>query len=221
MRHRALVLANIAVLGCAKAPAPETGSGPALDLKPGGARVTVAQRSDGDVPGSDGRLRVHIGDITGGQVALTLKAEDGDVLVGTTSVRVGETVPFSYGGRRYRLAVEKLQNRIVGTDEAVLSVREAARATERELIEGLIRAVAESDATFLRNGEEHDAKEAAEHLRNKWERAGDRVKTAEQFTEHLASRSSMTGRPYRIREAGTTVPAGDWLRARLEKLRAE
>ncbi len=215
----AMVLESIAVLGCSK-PIVATLE-PALDLKRGGAHVTVQQRSDKDIPGSNGRLRVHLGDITRGQVSLTLKRTDGDILVGTTSVRPGDEVPFAFAGHRYRLAVEKLENRLIGTDEAVLRVSEAGHATEPDLIEGLLKAIETSNATFIRNGTEYNAKKAVEHLRTKWKRAGSRVRTAEQFIEHLASRSSMTGKPYEIREGKKTVPAGDWLRGRLTKLREE
>ncbi len=82
----------------------------------------------------------------------------------------------------------------------------------------LLKAVEESGLVFLRNGSEHDATKAASHLSDKWESAGDRVTTAEQFIEEIASRSSTTGRTYEMRlEDGSLVPAADWLRARLKE----
>ena len=91
--------------------------------------------------------------------------------------------------------------------------------TETQKIERLIAAVEESDLVFIRNGLEHDAPGAASHLRRKWSRAKDRIKTAEQFIEHIASRSSLSGRAYTVRLAdGTEQETGVWLRARLAEL---
>jgi hypothetical protein len=53
--------------------------------------------------------------------------------------------------------------------------------------------------TFLRNGSEYDAKNAADHLRLKLKTAGNRVKTAEDFIRLCGSKSSVSGKAYRIR----------------------
>ena len=93
-----------------------------------------------------------------------------------------------------------------------------SRLTEKERIDALIATVEASSVVFIRNGREHDAKKAASHLRRKWSHAKGRIKTAEQFIDKIASRSSMSGKAYQIREEdGTLVNSGDWLRARLEK----
>jgi len=95
--------------------------------------------------------------------------------------------------------------------------RAAPNATEAARIEQLIRHVAgQGEIQFVRNGQAYPAAEAAEHLRTKLRAAGQRIDTAEQFVDHLASRSSITGRPYRIRFAdGREIDAGPWLRAAL------
>ena len=95
-------------------------------------------------------------------------------------------------------------------------------ATETQRIEQLIRSVEQlSDARFIRNGSAHDAAAAGQHLRRKWREAGSRVKTAQQFIELCASRSSVTGRPYEIRFAnGSTQTSESFLRARLKELEA-
>jgi hypothetical protein len=92
--------------------------------------------------------------------------------------------------------------------------------TEAEKIERLIAAVELlTDAKFVRNGSEHSAEEAAKHLRQKLGAGGDKITTAELFIEHIASKSSFSGKPYEIRFAdGRTMPAGDFFRAELEKL---
>jgi len=102
---------------------------------------------------------------------------------------------------------------------ATQPAREAA-LTEREKIAALIEHVEQlENAVFIRNGVEHDADDAADHMRMKLRYAGNRVKTAEQFIERIASESSTTGKPYHIRLAdGTTHKSGEYLRQVLERL---
>jgi hypothetical protein len=72
-------------------------------------------------------------------------------------------------------------------------------------------------AKFIRNGKSYDAKRAVDHLRFKLKSAGDQIKTAEDFIRLCASRSSLSGEPYRIRFSnGATVEAEVFLRDRLK-----
>ncbi|MEM1403726.1 MAG: DUF5329 domain-containing protein [Pseudomonadota bacterium] len=86
-------------------------------------------------------------------------------------------------------------------------------------IAALIAAVESSDCFFLRNGARHDSKEAADHLRLKYQRGRRYANTAEQFIERLASKSSWSGKPYFIECDGERFPSGDWLNARLKLIR--
>jgi len=99
-------------------------------------------------------------------------------------------------------------------------VQAQASAPEAEKIEYLIGSVAKlADAKFVRNGSAHDARAAADHLRMKLREAGRRVKTADDFIVYCASKSSMSGEPYRIRFAdGTTVTSEAFLRGKLAEL---
>jgi uncharacterized protein DUF5329 len=91
--------------------------------------------------------------------------------------------------------------------------------TEQEKIERLLELVGTSDAVFVRNGTDHTPAEAEKHLRSKWKFAGNKIKTARDFVEKVASTSSMTGRPYLIRRKdGTETPARDWFLAALDVL---
>ena len=92
--------------------------------------------------------------------------------------------------------------------------------SETQKIERLIQAVAElKDATFVRNGKEHSAPDAAKHMRDKWHAARKHIKTAEDFIEKAASRSSVSGKPYLIRfKDGREVESGTFLREELKKL---
>ncbi|MDR2198858.1 MAG: DUF5329 family protein [Deltaproteobacteria bacterium] len=66
-----------------------------------------------------------------------------------------------------------------------------------------------TDVTFVRNEKEYPVDKAVSHLRSKLKRAGSRIKTAEEFVDHLASKSSMSGKPYQvILPGGEKVDAG-------------
>lgn len=93
--------------------------------------------------------------------------------------------------------------------------------TEAE-IGHLIDAVGESGCTFIRNGSSHDADDAAAHLRMKYRRGKRYATTAELFIERLASKSSMSGKPYQIKcPDKDAVTSGEWLTARLLEFREQ
>ena len=101
----------------------------------------------------------------------------------------------------------------------------AARAqspalSEEQKIDALIQSVADlHGAVFIRNGSEYDAKAAADHLRMKREKAGKRVKTADEFIRLCGSESLMSGKPYQIRYADGRIETSEvFLRARLAEL---
>ncbi|MHC4937945.1 MAG: DUF5329 family protein [Planctomycetota bacterium] len=190
----------------------------ALELPEGKARVSAGQRSDTEVPGSDGRLRIHLGDITREQVALTLAHRNGRTLIPATSVRRGDSLPFRIGGERYALVVVELHNKLIGVDFAVIDV--VAGVSEAERIEALLDAMRESEGlVFIRNGREYGAGKAADHLRRKWDTTAGRIRTAEQFIELLATKSSMSGKAYMIRlRDGTLIPSAEWLAERLRRI---
>lgn len=98
----------------------------------------------------------------------------------------------------------------------------AAPLTEQQKIDALIHSVETvPGAQFIRNGSAHDAKAAVEHLQMKRRYAGDRIKTASDFIDCCASRSSMTGLPYQIRFAdGKTEDAAVFFRAQLKAIEA-
>ncbi|MFM2197186.1 MAG: hypothetical protein RLZZ505_618 [Verrucomicrobiota bacterium] len=73
-------------------------------------------------------------------------------------------------------------------------------------------------AVFIRNGTEYDTKAAGGHLRMKLGKAGDKVKTAEDFINGLASESSTSGKPYQIRKPdGTVVETKAYFYTRLKE----
>jgi len=194
---------------------PPAPPGPLLHLPAGGARITLVQRHDALVPGSEGALRVHIGDITRGQTELTVVNADGTAVLPVRSVKEGDRIEFPFGGRVYRLGVLKFDRHLVDDDAVLLEITEGPSEAER--IESLLKAIEESSCVFLRNGSEHDGEEAAAHLRRKLKAAGDRVRTARDFIDGIATKSSMSGEPYRVKlPDGSVVDLAPWLLDRLE-----
>lgn len=101
---------------------------------------------------------------------------------------------------------------VVATQAAI------APATE---IEALLAYVKQLDgASFIRNGSEHTPSAAEAHLRLKWEKQSARIKTAEDFIELCATKSSMSGERYRIRlKDGAERLSAEMLRERLAAIR--
>lgn len=95
-------------------------------------------------------------------------------------------------------------------------------ALEKSKIESLLSHVAGlSDAKFVRNGKDYDAKSAAKFLRGKWEANEKKIHTATDFISVAATQSSTTGKPYLIRLKGQSAkPCGDYLLAELRKIEA-
>ena len=83
---------------------------------------------------------------------------------------------------------------------------------EKKKIDFLIYSIANlKEAKFIRNGSEHDCKEAAKHLRMKLEKAGSHVQNADDFIRLCASQSYTTGKPYMIRFSnGKTIKSEEY-----------
>ena len=91
--------------------------------------------------------------------------------------------------------------------------------SEEQKIEKLIKYVEKSDAIFIRNGSEYPAKEAADHLRMKRKKAGNKVKTAKDFINMIASKSYMSGKAYQMKfKNGATINTRDMLYNELRKI---
>jgi len=100
------------------------------------------------------------------------------------------------------------------------SVLAKAPLTETQKIESMIDSLQSlKGAVFIRNGSEYSADQAVHHLRMKWDSAGSRVKTAEDFIDYCASKSSFSGKKYEIRFAnGKTEYSEDYFRELLTKM---
>lgn len=93
--------------------------------------------------------------------------------------------------------------------------------TEEQKIQHLIKYVSGlKEAVFIRNGSEYAPSKAAAHLKLKREKAGSDIKTALDFINELASKSSMTGIEYTVKfKDGKIVKVHDLLIAELKKIK--
>jgi hypothetical protein len=105
----------------------------------------------------------------------------------------------------------------------VMASAAPSAATQRE-IAGLMQALESSGCRFQRNGSWHEPAEARAHLQRKYDYLikRDLVDSSEQFIERAASRSSLSGKPYRV--ACPNMPeqdAAQWFQQKLQQLRAK
>jgi hypothetical protein len=179
-------------------------------------QVTIVQRHTKPITQIHEALKIHIGDITGGQVLLEVIAEGLRMpLVDTVSVQPGDVVPVPCGDKEYYLTVVELRNFLIGDDFAVLEIS-AKRPDEIANIEDALKIIEKSGVIFIRNGQEATAEEAVEHLRRKWEFTTPRVSTLEGFIARIATRSSTTGVTYQVKmQDGSVREVAPWLREQL------
>ncbi len=80
-----------------------------------------------------------------------------------------------------------------------------------------------SGCEFSRNGTWYPTPEARTHLEKKYAYLADKdmIATAEDFIDRGATESSMSGKPYAVRCAGSeAIPSRQWLREELDRYRS-
>jgi hypothetical protein len=90
-------------------------------------------------------------------------------------------------------------------------------------IASLLSRLETSDCRFNRNGTWHSGMEAKAHLLTKLHYLENRttLTSTEQFIEHAASKSSVSGKPYLVKCGDTSAqPSALWLTTQLQALRA-
>ena len=104
-----------------------------------------------------------------------------------------------------------------------LALSAAARASPDPAAQGeidhLLRYVAQSSCTFVRNGDEYSGEKAREHLAMKYRFVGGRISTAEEFIQYLGTGSSVSGEPYHVKCGNVDALSGPWLTAELQRYR--
>jgi hypothetical protein len=100
----------------------------------------------------------------------------------------------------------------------LLSFHISCAAGTTEEIESLLLFIEQSECTFVRNSNHYDALKAREHIEKKYEYYKERITTAEDFIRYSATKSSITGEPYRVICHGENIITSDWLKAELAQL---
>jgi hypothetical protein len=91
---------------------------------------------------------------------------------------------------------------------------------EHSKIVYLLNAIGTSDLVFIRNGVGYTGKEAQSHLEEKMDSVSERIRTAEDFINYIASESSVSGISYYVQRAdGSQIEAGIWLRRQLAEMK--
>jgi hypothetical protein len=228
MKRSCVLLLLLLFFGCKrKEVAPAAPSPPPIRLD-SAIRFSASQRSTTPLPGSERKLLITLGDITAGQVLVTLSWDDGRPVVATRSLHPNDIVTFTVSNHVYKLKLEKLTNVLIGEDTALFRLWPATAEaedplSEQDKIEALIsslRQLSSSGAKFIRNGQDHTVEEAIGHMRDKWEWKKFEIKTVEDFITIAGSASSISGDAYLIKlPDGTTLTSEEWFRKQLDLMK--
>ena len=108
---------------------------------------------------------------------------------------------------------------LAATLALALSTVALADTSAKSEIDHLLNFVATSSCTFVRNGTEYPPDKARDHLASKYQFAGSKITTAEEFIKYLATESSMSGELYHVKCSKTDALSGVWLTDELNRFR--
>ena len=87
-------------------------------------------------------------------------------------------------------------------------------------INHLLDYISNSSCVFMRNGSEHSALDAVEHIKKKYEYYKEDIDSAEEFIEFSASKSTFSKKAYYIQCPGESeVTSRQWLLEELTRYR--
>ena len=100
-------------------------------------------------------------------------------------------------------------------------VSAAPSPTAKREIQGLMDALSASSCEFQRNGTWHGRDEARKHLQRKYDYLLKKnlVDTSELFIQRAASKSSVSGKPYRVKCGALELDSAVWFDMQLQRLR--
>jgi len=102
-----------------------------------------------------------------------------------------------------------------------LSFYTSGMAGTPEEISSLLHFVEQSECIFIRNGKNYAALEARQHIEKKYAYFKERITTAEEFIQYSATKSTLSGKPYKVICNGVAMNSVDWLTIELERLRTQ
>ena len=79
--------------------------------------LTVLQRRSKPIPGSENRISLRLGDITAGQVILSVRSDEDEVLLDDTSVKPGEATKFAVADKAFYIRLRELTNVLLGDND--------------------------------------------------------------------------------------------------------
>ncbi len=211
MKNTVFLLATLLLVACSS----KDEVANQLSLPKNGYKFQLVQRTQALIPSTDGNVTCSINDITKGQTEIVIKENENVLLA--ESIMEMEPINFKLNGHSYTITCTFMMNKLIGQDYAQFELVENIHPDqqvkdETKEIEALLKKIETSDIIFIRNGNEHTAKEAAEHLRSKWEQTNGKIKTKKDFIEQLATKSSLTGELYLVQlKDGSKIKAADWL----------
>ena len=187
-----------------------------LNIPSKGMEFKLFQRGEIEIPSDSNNVFCAIDDITKGQCILTVRAKNKILL--EQSIHEEQIIDFQYGSASYRIECTTLFNRLIGQDYAYFLLKRnstdkkvASSTIESKKIEQFITKIEQSGIVFIRNETTYTSKEAADHLRSKWERSNGEIMTLNDFITQLATKSSVSGNPYQVKlPDGSIVNAADW-----------
>jgi hypothetical protein len=99
-------------------------------------------------------------------------------------------------------------------------VKAEVTAGQKPEVDHLLNYVKTASCKFERNGEIHDGVEAESHIRKKYALFSSKIETTEQFIEWSATKSTISGRYYRVNcgDAGW-IETREWLLKELDNYR--
>ncbi len=87
-------------------------------------------------------------------------------------------------------------------------------------IQYLLHFIGQTDCVFIRNGDNHNAKEALEHIQKKHKHFKKKIRTAEDFIKYSATGSLISKKPYHVDcPQKNRQPSAQWLLIELAQFR--
>lgn len=92
----------------------------------------------------------------------------------------------------------------------------------KEEIAHLFEFVSATPCRYERNGDMHTGPEAAAHMQKKYNYFEEDVATTEDFIRLAATKSTFSGKPYRVHcDGDSPIDSSDWLHQELQRLRVQ
>ena len=96
-----------------------------------------------------------------------------------------------------------------------------AYANKETEIQHLLNFVNNSQCLFIRNGSTHSGPDAKAHIMKKYDYYKSRIDSAEEFIEYSATKSTMSGKKYKVRCDGKEYLTAQWLNDELKNYRSK